>query len=84
MYKRIVKCSLLILSTVFFSNAFAIKLLPLEQDAINVFHHISPYVVNVHRLKTYRSSSWKKRTIAVGGGSGFVWNKKGVYFSSNM
>ena len=77
MYKWMTTCGVLILSTVFFSSAFAIKLLPLEQDAINVFHHISPYVVNVHRLKTYRSSSWKKRTIAVGGGSGFVWNKKG-------
>ena len=56
-------------------NTFA--LLPLEQDTIKVFNQVSPFVVNVHRVRAISSFFGPTKNVATGQGSGFIWNSKG-------
>jgi len=60
-----------------FQGALFADLLPLERDNIRVFKRISPYVVNVHRLKSAASGQHGQQGVMAGVGSGFLWNRAG-------
>ncbi len=52
-------------------------LLPVEQDTIQVFKQVSPYVVNVHPYKKSSDMFLQPQKILAGTGSGIIWNKNG-------
>ena len=68
---------ILFLSIALFFSVAAQALLPSEQDAIRVFKQVSPFVVNVHPVRTVSSFYGANRNVATGQGTGFIWNKSG-------
>ncbi len=69
--------SLLVINTV----AVA-ALLPDEANTIKIFKKMSPFVVNVHQVTTVPTNAWQSQDVAVGVGSGFVWNNDGYIITN--
>jgi S1-C subfamily serine protease len=57
-------------------------LLPDEANTIKIFNKMSPFVVNVHQVSTVPMSMWQSQDVAVGVGSGFIWNNEGYIITN--
>lgn len=71
-----------IILAIFFSQSLLADisnkgLLPDEQNTIQIFDAVEPYVVYVHRIRRVVDSSLTAYNIRSGTGSGFVWDKQG-------
>ena len=53
------------------------KLLPEERNTIDIFKRMSSLVVNVHNLRSVRTSYFERYHMKKGAGSGFIWNNQG-------
>lgn len=60
-----------------FSGVVQADYLALEKDNMRVFDKVSPYVVNVHRIKQRSTAVVSRRPSLVGAGSGFLWSRAG-------
>src|SRR3990167_1134116 len=78
MYQLIQRIFIVIFVFAWASTDIPNGLLPVERDNIAVFKRISPFVVNVHNMRTTVNPFFDMNGVQQQGvGSGFIWNDKG-------
>ncbi len=68
---------LLLAFQIYICSISSFALLLDESNTISVFKRVSPYVVNVHKLKKVIFNSFDEYNVSTGSGSGFLWDLDG-------